>query len=410
MKVLLLGSGGREHALAMGLANDPKVSQIHCAPGNPGISTFAQNYQIDIASPPEVVNLAKKLNIDLVIVGPELPLVNGVADALALENIACFGPKKNAALIEASKDFAKKIMVEAGVETAKYRTCLSEAEIRAACAEFGPPYVIKHDGLAAGKGVIVTNDLEEAINHGLSASKVVVEEFLSGKEFSLFGICDGQNVVAMDPAQDFKRVGENDEGLNTGGMGAYSPLNWITEADKRFVLENILKPVITIMKKQSIEFIGILFAGLIKTASGIKVIEFNARFGDPETQVLIPRLKTPLGQLLFNAAIGKLDPNMNLDWNPRSVVAVVIAAKGYPADPIIGDEITLPQDPAELIIFHAGTKQVGEKIYSNGGRILNVIGMGQSQEDARNIVYSKIEQIKINGSFYRSDIAKVCNT
>lgn len=406
MKVLLLGSGGREHALAMGLIRDKEVSQIHCAPGNPGIAEFAQLHQIDITNVSEVVRLAKALVVDLVVVGPELPLMNGVADALAIEKIPCFGPTKSAALIEGSKEFAKKIMHKADVNTARYRTCNNEDEIRKACIEFGAPYVIKHDGLAAGKGVVVTNDLTEAISHGISTNKVVVEEFLSGPEFSLFGICDGENVLAMEAAQDYKRVGDGDQGLNTGGMGAYSPLDWVSEADKEFVLNKVLKPVLKVMKVNNAEFVGVLYAGLIKTADGIKVIEFNARFGDPETQALIPRLKTPLGKLLFSAATKNLDSSEYLVWSDQSAVVVVLAANGYPLKAVIGDEISLPINDENSFIFHAGTVMNDNKLCSNGGRVLNIVGMGSNQNCARNNAYQKIKDIKLLGSFYRNDIGK----
>jgi phosphoribosylamine---glycine ligase len=407
MNVLLLGSGGREHALAMGLTRDKEVSQIHCAPGNPGIAEFAQLHQIDIADVSEVVKLAKVLDVDLVIVGPELPLINGVTDALTAEKIPCFGPTKNAALIEGSKEFAKEIMHKAGVSTAKYQTCHNEEDLRKACVKFGAPYVIKHDGLASGKGVVVTNDLTEAISHGISSNKVVVEEFLSGPEFSLFGICDGENVLAMEAAQDYKRVGDGDQGLNTGGMGAYSPLDWVSESDKEFVLNKILKPVLRVMKENNVEFIGVLYAGLIKTADGIKVIEFNARFGDPETQVLIPRLKTPLGKLLFNAATKNLDISEQLIWSDQTAVAVVLAANGYPIKAIIGDEISLPANSENSFILHAGTVIKDNTLCSSGGRVLNIIGLGSDQKAARDNAYQKIKEIKLLGSFYRNDIAKI---
>jgi phosphoribosylamine--glycine ligase len=407
MNVLLLGSGGREHALAMGLIRDKEVSQIHCAPGNPGIAEFAQLHQINIADASEVVKLAKALDVDLVIVGPELPLINGVTDALTAEKIPCFGPTKSAALIEGSKEFAKEIMHKAGVSTAKYQTCHNEEDLRKACVKFGAPYVIKHDGLASGKGVVVTNDLTEAISHGISSNKVVVEEFLSGPEFSLFGICDGENVLAMEAAQDYKRVGDGDQGLNTGGMGAYSPLDWVSEADKEFVLNKILKPVLRVMKENNVEFIGVLYAGLIKTADGIKVIEFNARFGDPETQVLIPRLKTPLGKLLFNAATKNLDISEQLIWSDQTAVAVVLAANGYPIKAIIGDEISLPANSENSFILHAGTVIKDNTLCSSGGRVLNIIGLGSDQKAARDNAYQKIKEIKLLGSFYRNDIAKI---
>jgi phosphoribosylamine--glycine ligase len=236
---------------------------------------------------------------------------------------------------------------------------------------------------------------------------VVVEEFLSGPEFSLFGICDGENVLAMEAAQDYKRVGDGDQGLNTGGMGAYSPLDWVSEADKEFVLNKILKPVLRVMKENNVEFIGVLYAGLIKTADGIKVIEFNARFGDPETQVLIPRLKTPLGKLLFNAATKNLDISEQLIWSDQTAVAVVLAANGYPIKAIIGDEISLPANSENSFILHAGTVIKDNTLCSSGGRVLNIIGLGSDQKAARDNAYQKIKEIKLLGSFYRNDIAKI---
>jgi phosphoribosylamine--glycine ligase len=411
IKILLLGSGGREHALATALKNDPFTEDLYCAPGNPGIAQIAQTFSIDITNPDEVVELSRQLLIDLVLIGPELPLINGVADALIASEIACFGPTKNAARIESSKEFAKEMMKKAGVATARYRSCSNEDEVRSACSEFGAPYVIKDDALAAGKGVVVTEDLDQAIAHarasGISPDrKVVVEEFLDGREFSLFAISDGQSFRAMEPAQDYKRVSDGDQGLNTGGMGAYSPLSWVSDEDKKFVAEKVIAPVLEVMSSEGSAFVGVLYAGLIKTSDGIKVIEFNARFGDPETQVLIPRLKTPLAKLLYAAATKKLADFPALEFSDLASVALVLAAQGYPTSPEINRLIEIPGSPAADFIFHAGTKEVDGTLYNSGGRVLNVVALGKDLESAREVAYKAIAQIKLEGSFYRSDIAR----
>ena len=290
MKVLLIGSGGREHALASALNRDPKLEELHVAPGNPGIAAIATIHAIDILNNEAIVELAKKLAVDLVVIGPEKPLVNGVADALAKAKIPCFGPSKAAAQLEGSKDFAKKVMSDAGVPTACSATCKTQVEIENALDKFGAPYVVKHDGLAAGKGVVVTNDRAAAITHALLADQVVIEEFLDGPEVSLFGISDGQTVIPMQPAQDFKRVLDGDLGPNTGGMGAYSPLPWAPDEIMDETLAQVLNPTVAEMSARGTPFVGLLYAGLSLTDHGTRVIEFNARFGDPETQVLLPRL------------------------------------------------------------------------------------------------------------------------
>jgi phosphoribosylamine--glycine ligase len=302
-------------------------------------------------------------------------------------------------------------MAKAGVATARYLSCIDEAQVREACSEFGPPYVVKDDALAAGKGVVVTDDLDQAIAHARSSEispmrKVVVEEFLAGREFSLFAICDGQSFRVMEPAQDYKRVADNDQGLNTGGMGAYSPLSWVSDADKKFVADKVIKPVLEVMKSEGYPFIGVLYAGLIKTGDGIKVIEFNARFGDPETQALIPRLKTPLAKLLYAAATQRLIDFPALEFSDLASVALVLAAQGYPAHPELNRPIQIPGSIEADFIFHAGTKEVDSTLYNSGGRVLNVVGLGKDLESAREVAYQGIAQIKLEGSFYRSDIAR----
>ena len=403
MKVLLIGSGGREHALATGLSADKSVTELHVAPGNPGIANLATLHPLNISDNDAIVNLAKSLSVDLVVVGPEVPLVNGVADELRALNIAVFGPSKAAAQLEGSKHFAKGVMRDAGVPTAKSFTCENQKEIERALDTFGAPYVVKDDGLAAGKGVVVTEDREVALQHALSCNRVVIEEYLSGPEISLFGISDGTNILPMHPAQDFKRAYDNDEGPNTGGMGAYSPLPWAPSDIVEDTYKQVLAPMIAEMAARGTPFIGLLYAGLAVTDRGIKVIEFNARFGDPETQVLIPRLKTPLAQLLYKAATGNLIDSV-LEWRDESAVTVVLAANGYPSEVKTGDEISNLNSVAGVTIFHAGTKDDGA-LRSSGGRVLTITGLGSDLTEARDKAYRTISQIKLEGSFYRNDIA-----
>lgn len=403
MKVLLIGSGGREHALATGLLADKSVTELHVAPGNPGIANFATLHPLNISDNAAIVDLAKSLAVDLVVVGPEVPLVNGVADELRALNIAVFGPSKAAAQLEGSKHFAKGVMRDAGVPTAKSFTCETQKEIERALDSFGAPYVVKDDGLAAGKGVVVTEDREVALQHALSCNRVVIEEYLSGPEISLFGISDGTNILPMQPAQDFKRAYDNDEGPNTGGMGAYSPLPWAPSDIVEDTYKQVLAPMIAEMAARGTPFVGLLYAGLAVTDRGIRVIEFNARFGDPETQVLIPRLKTPLAQLLYKAATGNLIDSV-LEWRDESAVTVVLAANGYPSEAKTGDEISNLNSVDGVTIFHAGTKNDGA-LRSSGGRVLTITGLGSDLTEARDKAYRTISQIKLEGSFYRNDIA-----
>jgi phosphoribosylamine--glycine ligase len=405
LKVLLIGSGGREHALAAALNRDPKLEELHVAPGNPGIAQIALCHELDIKDNKAIVALAQKLNSDLVVIGPELPLVNGVADELAKAKIPCFGPSKAAAQLEGSKDFAKKVMSDAGVPTAKSFTCTTKSEIERALDTFGPPYVVKHDGLAAGKGVVVTDDRDFAIEHALQSPQVVVEEYLDGPEVSLFGISDGHHVIAMQPAQDFKRVSDGDLGPNTGGMGAYSPLPWAPDEIVEEVLDQVLNPTVKEMAARATPFVGLLYAGLALTSHGTRVIEFNARFGDPETQVLMPRLKTPLAQLLLAAATGKLKEFGELDWSQDSAVTVVLASPGYPAAPKVGEPITGINPNSNSFVFHAGTELRDQILHSAGGRVLTVTGVGSDLTEARDAAYRTISQISLTGSHYRSDIA-----
>ena len=408
MKILLVGSGGREHALALGLKADKKCSELHVAPGNPGIAQIATTHPLTITDNQAILALAQSLAVDLVVIGPEVPLVNGAADTLRAAGIATFGPSKAAAALEGSKDFAKGVMRDAGVPTARSFTCTSEAEINSALDAFGAPFVVKDDGLAGGKGVVVTNDRAEALAHALSCDRVVIEEFLDGPEISLFGISDGRNILAMEPAQDFKRAYDNNQGPNTGGMGAYSPLPWAPEDIIEQTYEKVLAPVVAEMAARGTPFIGLLYAGLALTKNGIKVIEFNARFGDPETQVLIPRLLTPLADLLYKAATNSLDDTV-LHWSDTSAVTVVLAAQGYPQSPQLGEKITAPAPQENTLIFQAGTQEKDGSLISSGGRVMTVTGIGSDLESARHRAYQQISTIGLEGSFYRSDIALVAS-
>ncbi len=405
MKVLLIGSGGREHALAKALRQDPELEELHAAPGNPGIAEYATLHDVDLESNNLLVKLAQDLQVDLVVVGPEKPLVNGVADALRKVGIATFGPSAMAAKLEGSKDFAKQVMHDAGVPTARSFTCTTKAEIESALDTFGAPYVVKHDGLAAGKGVVVTDDRQLALDHAYLSPRVVIEEFLDGPEVSLFGISDGTTILAMQPAQDFKRVGDGDAGPNTGGMGAYSPLPWAPSDIVEQTLLQVLRPTIAEMKARDTPFVGLLYAGLALTSRGLRVIEFNARFGDPETQVLLPRLKTPLASLLYRAATGNLTTDGPLEWSDQAAVTVVLAAEDYPAAPKIGDPITGIQSIEGADVYQAGTKIQDGTLHSAGGRVLSVTGLGATLTEARVKAYEAIAKISLRGAHYRRDIA-----
>jgi len=405
LKVLLIGSGGREHALAAALKRDPLLEELHVAPGNPGIAAIATCHATNTDDNAAVIALAESLEIDLVVVGPEKPLVQGLSDDLRKAGFPVFGPSQAASAIEGSKDFAKKVMSYAGVPTAKSFTCTNREEVERALDAFGAPYVVKHDGLAAGKGVVVTDDRDAALEHALLSPRVVIEEFLDGPEVSLFGISDGKNILAMQPAQDFKRAFDGDLGPNTGGMGAYSPLPWAPDDIIEDTLENVLKPTIAEMAARGTPFVGLLYAGLALTTRGIRVIEFNARFGDPETEVLLPRLKTPLAQLLLKAATRDLKDHPPLIWSEESAVTVVLASEGYPAAPKIGEPI-MGINPVEgSDVFHAGTTMDGTILKSSGGRVLTVTGMGADLTEARDKAYRVISGITLHGSHYRSDIA-----
>ena len=408
LSVLVVGSGGREHALALALHRDQRVGVIHVAPGNPGTAEIATNHPVELLNGSAVAALAAELRADLVVVGPEAPLVAGVADAVREAGIACFGPSAKAAQIEGSKAFAKDVMAAAGVPTAAARVCDTPEQVADALTEFGPPYVVKDDGLAAGKGVVVTADRAEAMAHAAACDRVVIEEFLDGPEVSLFGITDGRTVLAMQPAQDFKRVGDGDEGPNTGGMGAYTPLPWAPADLVEEVTRRVLQPTIDELARRGTPFAGLLYAGLALTTRGLRVIEFNARFGDPETQPLLARLTTPFGGLLMAAATGGLGVHPPLEWRPESAVGVVLAAENYPGTPATGGVIGGLDVAAEggRVVVQAGTAYDADgRVVSSGGRVLTVVGLGEDLSAARVAAYEGIERIALNGSFYRHDIA-----
>ncbi|MER6618722.1 MULTISPECIES: phosphoribosylamine--glycine ligase [unclassified Streptomyces] len=410
MKVLVIGSGAREHALCHSLSLDPDVTALHCAPGNAGIAGVAELHQVDALDGAAVSALAARLGADLVVVGPEAPLVAGVADAVRDAGIPVFGPSKEAARLEGSKAFAKEVMAGAGVPTARSYVCTTPEEIDAALGAFGAPYVVKDDGLAAGKGVVVTDDVEAARAHAGACERVVIEEFLDGPEVSLFAITDGETVVPLQPAQDFKRALDGDEGPNTGGMGAYSPLPWADPKLVDEVMETVLQPTVDEMRRRGTPFSGLLYAGLAITSRGVRVIEFNARFGDPETQVVLARLKTPLGGLLMAAATGNLAHLEPTRWSDEAAVTVVVASHNYPGTPRTGDPITgldevAAQDAPHAYVLHAGTKRDGDAVVSAGGRVLSVTATGKDLTEARDRAYRAVSRIGLDGSQHRTDIA-----
>ncbi|MEV0131199.1 phosphoribosylamine--glycine ligase [Dactylosporangium sp. NPDC050688] len=404
MRVLLLGSGGREHAIAAALAADPAVTDLICAPGNPGTAAIAVNAEVDPLDPDAVAGLAVQRAVDLVVVGPEAPLVAGVADAVRAKGIACFGPSKAAAQLEGSKAFAKDVMRAAGVPTARSFVCTSAGELAAALDTFGPPYVVKDDGLAAGKGVVVTGSRDEALAHGAACERVVVEEYLAGPEVSLFVVTDGTAAVPLQPAQDFKRIGDGDTGPNTGGMGAYSPLPWAPAGLVEEVMASIVQPTLAEMRHRGTPFSGVLYVGLALTAQGPKVIEYNCRFGDPETQVVLARLETPLAGVLHAAAVGQLAEDPPLAWRPGSAVCVVMASAGYPESARKGDVITGADGVPGVI--HAGTaRRADGALVTAGGRVLTCTATGDTLAEARATAYRLVDGVTFDGAQHRSDIA-----
>lgn len=411
MKILLLGSGAREHALALSLSQTG--SDLVIAPGNPGTAELGENRSVNITDPVAVSDLARLTSPDLVVIGPEAPLVAGVADAVRELGIPVFGPSAAAARLEGSKAFAKQVMAAAAVPTAMAHLCTSESEVTEALDAFGAPYVVKDDGLAAGKGVVVTDDRTQALQHALDClakpdGAVVIEEYLDGPEVSLFCISDGNTVRPLAPAQDFKRLSDGDNGPNTGGMGAYSPLAWAPDDLTQQVVERVAQPTIDRLAELGSPFVGLLYCGLAVTSRGLRVIEFNARFGDPETQVVLARLSTPLDQLLLAAATGDLDLVGDLRWKNDAAVTVVIAAPGYPGTVHTGGVIT-GVDAANAVpgawVLHAGTAERNGDLVSAGGRVLSVVGIGASLSEARDTAYRAAHQINLDGAQYRTDIA-----
>jgi phosphoribosylamine--glycine ligase len=408
LRVLVIGSGGREHALSLALSRDPGVVEVQAAPGNPGTAALGTNHAVDQLDGAAVASLATRLGVNLVVVGPEAPLVAGVADAVRERGIACFGPSAAAAQLEGSKAFAKQVMAVAGVPTARSRECVTRDQVDQALNLFGAPYVVKDDRLAAGKGVVVTDDRQLAVDHAMRCGRVVIEEFLDGPEVSLFAITDGRSVRPLQPAQDFKRVGDGDTGPNTGGMGAYTPLPWAPDNLVEEVTRTVLQPTVDEMARRGTPFGGLLYAGLALTANGVRVVEFNARFGDPETQPLLARLSTPLGGLLYAAATNDLGTHPELEWESGAAVGVVLASAGYPGTPTTGGVISGIEVASSngSIVIHAGTAvDPRGNLISAGGRVLTVVGLGEDIEAARGQAYSSITKIQLEGSFYRRDIA-----
>jgi phosphoribosylamine---glycine ligase len=417
VRILVVGSGGREHALVRSFSTE----DIHAAPGNPGIAAQAQTHPDTAAVPDQILALARKLSPDLVIVGPEAPLVAGAADGLREAGISCFGPDAAAAMIEGSKSFAKQVMTEAGIPTAASFTCRTSREADEALSSFGPPYVVKDDALAAGKGVLVTSDLAAARAHARACGTVVIEEFLDGPEVSLFAVCDGTTAVPLLPAQDFKRAGDGGQGPNTGGMGAYAPLPWAPADLAGQTMATVIQPALDAMGRRGTPYRGLLYAGLSLTTAGLRVVEFNARFGDPETQVVLDRLASPLAPLLAAAAAGDLAGAAPLEWRPGAAVTVVLAAEGYPGSPVKGDKIKIadnerggllrpgspdPRSPGNAYLLHAGTStDSGGDLISAGGRVLNAVGSGPDIAAARAAAYALAATVELRGGWYRHDIA-----
>ncbi|MED4533352.1 phosphoribosylamine--glycine ligase [Metabacillus fastidiosus] len=412
MKILIIGRGGREHTLAWKVSQSKLAEKVFVAPGNDGMTDVASIVPISENDNAGLLQFAKEEGIDLTIVGPEVPLLNGVVNDFKNAGLAVFGPEKEAALIEGSKKFAKEIMVKYDIPTGAYESFTSYEEAKNYVEKQGAPIVIKADGLAAGKGVVVAETVETAVEalqemledakFGEASSSVVVEEFLAGEEFSLMAFVNGENVYPMVIAQDHKRAYDNDEGPNTGGMGAYSPVPQIPDAVVEEAVATILKPTAKALVKEGRAFTGILYAGLILTEKGPKVIEFNARFGDPETQVVLPRLETDLVELLKNLLDGK---DVELSWSDKAVLGVVLASKGYPGDYEKNAPIgSLEYSGEDSFIFHAGTKKVDGQFVTDGGRVVVVSALGDTVLEAQKNAYEVVKQIENPATFYRSDI------
>ncbi|WP_344777188.1 phosphoribosylamine--glycine ligase [Nocardioides panacisoli] len=417
MTCLVVGTGGREHAIALALAADPDVGAVHAAPGNPGIGAVATLHALDPMDGSAVADLAEEIGADLVVVGPEAPLVAGVADAVRERGIAVFGPSRAAARLEGSKAFSKEVMAMAGVPTAGSRTCATAEEVAAALDAFGAPYVVKDDALAAGKGVVVTRDRAEALAHAAGCERVVVEEFLDGPEVSLFAVCDGATAYPLQPAQDFKRIFDGGRGPNTGGMGSYSPLPWAPPGLADVVMETVVRPTLDEMARRGAPFVGCLYVGLALTAAGPKVIEFNCRFGDPDIQPVLALLESPFGQLLHAAAEGRLADVPAPTFGADAAVTVVLASAGYPESSSKGNVITgvgAANGVNDVDVIHAGTALVDapepgdpdhRHLVTAGGRVLAVRAVGYDIDDARTRAYAAADLISFEGMQRRSDIA-----
>jgi phosphoribosylamine--glycine ligase len=418
LRALLLGSGGRESALASALSNSDVLDDLVVAPGNPGIAQIAEIMPADIADPTAVVELARHVDAGLVVVGPEAPLVAGVADALGADRRTVFGPSAAAARIEESKSYAKDLMERTGIRTARGQTFQDPTAATAFMDELGPPYVIKADGLAAGKGVVVTNDRAAAIaaieerlvagTFGDAGRSIVVEEFLDGPEASLIAFTDGRTVVPCEPAQDYKRVDDGDRGPNTGGMGSYSPVPVCPPPVAEQIVAEVLEPMVEAMRRAGAPFVGALYAGLALTERGPRVIEFNARFGDPETQALMPRLESDFGEVCLACATGELE-GTKLAWSRKACVTVVLSSHGYPGSFEQGKEITGIEDAQQLDgveVFHAGTRRDGDRLVTAGGRVLAVSALGEGFGDARGRAYDAAGLIDFEGKHLRTDIAE----
>jgi phosphoribosylamine--glycine ligase len=409
--VLVIGTGGREHALVLALARDPGVAEVHAAPGNPGMAEAATLHDVDAMDGRAVAGLARDLGVGLVVIGPEAPLVGGVADAVRDVGIPCFGPTAEAARLEGSKAFAKEVMTAAGVPTAAARVCTTRAEAAAALDELGAPYVVKDDGLAAGKGVVVTDDRQAALDHAGACERVVVEEYLDGPEVSLFAVCgwnetDGTTAHPLQPAQDFKRIHDGDVGPNTGGMGAYTPLTWAPDDLVDEVLHTVVRPTLDEMAARGTPFAGLLYVGLALTTRGVRVVEFNVRFGDPETQPLMALLESPLSPLLLGAATGTLAEVPPPSWRTGAAVAVVMASKGYPETSSAGDVVTGVDDvTGDAHVIHAGTALVDGDLVTAGGRVLAVTAVGADVSHARETAYGALSRVSFPGAHWRTDIA-----
>ena len=420
MRLLVVGGGGREHALAEALAQSPRETEIFVAPGNPGMAALAEVVDIPADDLISLRDFARENNIDLTVVGPEAPLVGGIAEAFWEADLKIFGPSRAAARVEGSKIFAKKIMRHAGVPTARFEAFDREAPalayLRALPPVDGYPVVVKVDGLAAGKGVIIARSYEEAEDavhaafagaFGAAGQRLLIEEYLRGREVSLFALTDGRNILPLVPAQDYKRIYDGDEGPNTGGMGSYSPTMWMQPATYREILEEIVAPTVHRLALIGAPYTGLLYAGVVVTPEGPKALEFNCRFGDPETQVILPRMETDLLELLVACADEDLG-GREISWSTEKAVCVVLASEGYPESSSEGDEILGLEDVAGLPgvrVYHAATRFENGAFYTAGGRVLNVVGTGASIMEARARAYAAVELIDFPGMQYRTDIA-----